>query len=83
MTDWDNCPGVWRDPGRLGGTLCFRDTRVPVATLFHYLGAGDTIEEVFDNFPSVTREHVAAVFDHVLRDIEAAAAHTADREPSP
>ena len=34
----------------------FRGTRVPVKTLFEYLGAGDSLDEFLDGFPSVTRE---------------------------
>lgn len=44
------------DPEILGGTPCFRGTRVPVDSLIDYLEAGDTLDEFLDNFPSVTRE---------------------------
>ena len=37
----------------LGGTPCFRGTRVPVDSLIDYLEAGDTLDEFLDNFPSV------------------------------
>ena len=40
------------DPKILGGTPCFRGTRVPVDSLIDYLEAGDTLE----NFPSVSGE---------------------------
>lgn len=52
---------LWINPGRLHGEPCFRDTRVPVQTLFEYLGAGDTLDEFVDGFPPVTREQAAAV----------------------
>lgn len=41
-------------PEILGGTPCFTGTRVPVKTLFDYLGAGDSIEKFLDDFPRVT-----------------------------
>ena len=44
------------DPEILGGTPCFRGTRVPIDSLIDYLEAGDTLDEFLDNFPSVTRE---------------------------
>lgn len=47
---------IVKDPEILGGTPCFRGTRVPVDSLIDYLEAGDTITEFLDNFPSVTRE---------------------------
>ena len=43
------------DPEILGGTPCFRGTRVPVDSLIDYLEAGDTLDEFLDNFPSVAR----------------------------
>ena len=44
------------DPDILGGTPCFRGTRVPVDSLIDYLEAGDTLDEFLDNFPSVSRD---------------------------
>lgn len=44
------------DPEILGGTPCFRETRVPVESLIDYLAAGHTLDEFLDNFPSVSRE---------------------------
>ena len=52
------------DPEILGGTPCFRGTRVPVESLIDYLEAGDTLDEFLDNFPSVSREAaIAALAD--------------------
>lgn len=47
---------VVSDPEILGGTPCFRGTRVPVDSLIDYLEAGDSLDEFLDNFPSVSRE---------------------------
>ena len=47
---------VASDPDILGGTPCFRGTRVPVDSLIDYLEAGDSLDEFLDNFPSVSRE---------------------------
>ena len=44
------------DPDILGGTPVFKGTRVPVRTLFEYLGRNYTLEEFLECFPSVTRE---------------------------
>ena len=41
------------DPEILGGTPCFRGTRVPLDSLIDYLEAGDSLDEFLDNFPSV------------------------------
>jgi uncharacterized protein (DUF433 family) len=44
------------DPEVLGGTPVFKDTRVPVATLFDYLEDNYSLEEFLDCFPTVSRE---------------------------
>ena len=54
---------IVRDPEILGGTPCFRGTRVPVDSLIDYLEAGDTLDEFLDNFPSVTREAAIAALE--------------------
>jgi len=51
------------DPEILGGTPCFRGTRVPVETLLDYLEAGDTLDEFLDNFPSVSRDAALAALE--------------------
>ncbi len=47
---------VTADPKILGGTAVFRGTRVPVKTLFEYLGNDYFLGEFLECFPSVTRE---------------------------
>lgn len=54
---------IQSDPEILSGTLCFSGTRVPVATLLDYLKAGDRVDDFLDEFPTVTREQVAAVLE--------------------
>ena len=44
---------VWKDPGRMGGALCFRGSRVRVQTLIDYLNAGHSLERFLEGFPSV------------------------------
>jgi uncharacterized protein (DUF433 family) len=51
------------DPEVLGGTPCFRGTRVPVDSLIDYLEAGDSLNEFLDNFPSVSREAAIAALE--------------------
>jgi uncharacterized protein (DUF433 family) len=54
---------IWIDPERVSGAPCFRGTRVPVQNLIDYVEGGSTIEEFFENFPSVTREQVIQFFE--------------------
>lgn len=51
------------DPEILGGTPCFRGTRVPVDSLIDYLEAGDSLNEFLENFPSVSREAAIAALE--------------------
>jgi uncharacterized protein (DUF433 family) len=51
---------VERVPGKVSGAWVFKNTRMPVATVFENLEAGLTIEEVMEEF-SVTREQINAV----------------------
>jgi uncharacterized protein (DUF433 family) len=48
------------DPEIMGGTPCFRGTRVPIQFLLDYLEEGDTIEAFVDDYPTVSREQVVA-----------------------
>jgi len=49
------------NPDILGGTPVFKNTRVPVKTLFEYLEGNYTLDEFLACFPSVTREMAHAV----------------------
>ncbi len=49
------------DPEKLGGTLVFTGTRVPIQNFFDYLEAGDGLDVFIDDFPTVTREQAVGV----------------------
>jgi len=51
------------DPDILGGTPVFKGTRVPVNTLFDYLGDNYSLDEFLECFPSVTREMACRVLE--------------------
>lgn len=44
------------DPELMGGTPCFRGTRVPFNNLIDYLEGGYSLDEFLRQFPTVTRE---------------------------
>ena len=66
---------IHSDPDILGGTPVFVGTRVPVKTLLEYLGAGDSLDEFLDHFPSVTREQAVAALE-LAKDMLIAHANT-------
>ena len=66
---------VSRDAGIMSGALCFTGTRVPVKTMFDYLGGTSSLEDFLADFPTVTRERAVAV-------LEAARLRLADDAPA-
>ena len=44
------------DPDIMGGTPCFRGTRVPFKNLINYLEGGHPLSEFLRQFPIVTHE---------------------------
>src|ERR1700730_17388634 len=67
--DWSQCPAVESIPGKVSGAWVFRDTRMPVATVFENLEAGASIEEIIEWF-DLTREQITAVLDFAARSLE-------------
>ncbi len=49
------------------GEPVFRGTRVPAQTLFHYLEAGDPLEEFLEGFPTVSRELAIEALEQAKR----------------
>jgi len=47
----------------LGGTPVFKGTRVPVKTFFEYLGAGHSLNEFLEDFPTVSRQQAIDVLE--------------------
>jgi uncharacterized protein (DUF433 family) len=66
--DWSQCPAVESIPGKVSGAWVFKDTRMPVATVFENLEAGLTVEEVMEEF-SVTREQINAVLQFAAKSL--------------
>jgi len=67
--DWSQCPAVESIPGKVSGAWVFKDTRMPVATVFENLEAGLTVEEVMEEF-SVTREQINAVLHFAAQSLQ-------------
>ena len=83
--DWSQCPAVESVPGRLSGAWVFKDTRMPVATIFENLECGSDIEEILEQY-DVTREQIQAVLEFAVRSLDAppvpvGAASMADARP--
>ena len=67
--DWSQCAAVESVPGRRSGAWVFKNTRMPVATVFENLEAGSNIDEIIEQF-HVTRAQVEAVLEFAIRSLE-------------
>lgn len=73
ILDWSQCPAVESVADRRSGAWVFRNTRMPVATVFENLEAGSSIEEIIEQF-HVTREQIQAVLEFAARSLDAPSA---------
>ena len=67
--DWSQCPAVESVHGRRSGAWVFRNTRMPVATVFENL-EDLSVEEVMEQL-DVTREQIEAVLRFVAESLKA------------
>jgi uncharacterized protein (DUF433 family) len=51
------------DPDILEGQAVFKETRVPIETLFDHLEAGVSLEEFLEDFPTVTKEQAISALE--------------------
>ncbi len=52
------------DPEVCGGEPCIKGTRVPVSIILSHLAAGESYEEIIENFPRITREDILACLEY-------------------
>ncbi|HEY1949398.1 MAG TPA: DUF433 domain-containing protein [Bryobacteraceae bacterium] len=71
ILDWSQCPAVESVPDKRSGAWVFRDTRMPVATVFENL-EDMSVEEVMEEF-DVTREQIEVVLEFVAESLKAPA----------
>jgi uncharacterized protein (DUF433 family) len=48
------------DPAVCNGRPAVRGTRITVQTVLEFLGAGDSMEDVLEEYPSLSREDILA-----------------------
>jgi len=52
------------DPKIMVGKPVIRGTRVPVDAIIHRIALGDTVEEILQDYPGVTRKDIKAALDY-------------------
>ena len=67
---------IHSNPNILGGTPVFVGTRVPLQNLIDCLEAGDSLDQILDSFPSVSRAQAIAALE-LAREALEASAHSA------
>jgi uncharacterized protein (DUF433 family) len=52
------------EPGKRSGKPCIRGLRITVYDVLSYLAAGMTIDEILDDFPTLTRDDILACLSY-------------------
>ena len=47
------------------GQACIQGTRIPVHQILRMLACGDSVEDLLQGYPSITREDILSCFDYV------------------
>ncbi|MFZ3089775.1 MAG: DUF433 domain-containing protein [Nitrospirota bacterium] len=64
MTKQDMLKHISIDPKICHGQACIKGTRIPVHQILHMLANGDAIEELLEEYPSITREDILACMEY-------------------
>lgn len=58
------------DPARMGGLPCIRDTRVTVTAILGQLAAGQTTEQLLDDYPYLERADILAALEFAAAAVQ-------------
>jgi uncharacterized protein (DUF433 family) len=61
IMDWTHCPEIERIAGRVGGRPVIRGTRIEPDTIVTDFELGSPVEEIHENFPTVTLDTIKKV----------------------
>ena len=70
-------PGITVDPKVRFGKPIIKDTRVDVATILRHLSAGDTVEELMEDY-GLSRDQVLAAIGYAAEIIALEDVHSVD-----
>ncbi|MFA6376262.1 MAG: DUF433 domain-containing protein [Candidatus Paceibacterota bacterium] len=68
------------DPEVCHGKLTFRGTRVMVWQILEMLAAGETVDEILKDFPSITKQHVNAALSYAAQIAERGGIQTTNKK---
>lgn len=55
------------NPAQLDGKPCIRGLRISVQTVLEFLSAGNTAEEIIEQYPLLTNEDISACLQYAAR----------------
>lgn len=55
------------DAGQSGGKPCIRNMRISIQTSLEFLSAGDSIEEILYQYPSLQKEDISACLQNAAK----------------
>ena len=58
------------DPDICHGKLTFKGSRIMVWQVLEMLAHGETIEEILEDFPSLTQQHIKAALEYVTQIVQ-------------
>lgn len=67
--DWSQCPAVESVPGKLSGAWVFKNTRMPVQTIFANLEAGMSVQEITETY-DISASEIKAAVHFVVESLE-------------
>jgi uncharacterized protein (DUF433 family) len=68
------------DPEICHGKLTFSGTRVMVWQILEMLAAGETVAEILEDFPSITKKHIHAALSYAAQITERGGLQTSNKK---
>jgi uncharacterized protein (DUF433 family) len=66
--DWSRCNLVETVPGKYSGAPVLRGTRVPPEAILGNYEAGLSVDEIAENYPTVSREIILGILAYVAEN---------------
>ena len=74
---------IRKTPGVCGGEACVRETRIPVWLLHRLRSLGRTDEQLLEDYPTLTGDDLAAVWEYADHNADAISAAIGRQGRSP
>ena len=65
--DWSQCPDTEVIPGKVGGVPLVKGTRIPAQQIMEELAYGSPLEEIVENYPSLTPERICRLLGYAAQ----------------